>query len=272
MMKPITGQYECVHSSGIGLDYFTSRVDRLILQANGHFSLSIQSKSRAANAAQSLVSGQQVTNAAPEMRREGSYTLQNALVILTFDDGAQEQGQIVDNGERLQVGPNLFSKVSDSTLLPPTHRMQKDMDDIAKGLKIASTIGGFALKAAKGIQSTIQSTQSSGPVPDPAQGVPSQQPYQGAPQQPYQGAPQPPYQGVPSQPSYQGAPQAPSYQGGSPQPAPNQPSYQGGPSQQPPAPPQAAPVPPMGAIFCDQCGNRCRPGKRFCGNCGAQLY
>jgi hypothetical protein len=245
MMKPITGQYECVHSSGIGLDYFTSRVDRLILQANGRFSLALQSKSRAANAAQSLVSGQQVTNAAPESRREGSYTLQNALLILTFDDGAQEQGQIVDNGERLQVGPNLFSKVSDSTLLPPTNRLQKDMDDIAKGLKIASTLGGFALKAAKGIQSTIQSTQSPGIAPDPAQG-PSQPPYQGAPQSP-------------SQPPYQG----------SSQPAPNQPSYQVPP---PPAPPQAPPVPPAGAIFCDQCGNRCRPGKRFCGNCGAQLY
>jgi predicted amidophosphoribosyltransferase len=24
-------------------------------------------------------------------------------------------------------------------------------------------------------------------------------------------------------------------------------------------------------LFCDQCGARARPGKRFCNNCGAQL-
>jgi uncharacterized OB-fold protein len=27
----------------------------------------------------------------------------------------------------------------------------------------------------------------------------------------------------------------------------------------------------MEALFCDQCGARSRPGKKFCGNCGARL-
>jgi uncharacterized OB-fold protein len=27
----------------------------------------------------------------------------------------------------------------------------------------------------------------------------------------------------------------------------------------------------MEALFCDQCGARSRPGKKFCNNCGAQL-
>ncbi len=252
MMKPITGQYECVHSSGVGMDYFMSRVDRLIMQANGRFSLVIQNKSRVANAAQSLASGQQITNAAPETRREGYYTLQNLIVTLTFDDGAQDQGQLSENGEGIQLGTTFFTKVSDSTLLPPTNRLQKDMDDIAKGLKIASTIGGFALKAAKGIQSTIQATQSPGIGPDAAQqpsGTGQQHPsYQGGPQQPYQ-PPQQPYQ-APAQP---------------------QQPYQAS------TPPQASPASPgteaqPAAIFCDQCGARCRPGRRFCGNCGNKLY
>ena len=63
MMKPITGQYECVHRSAVGLDYFTSRIDRLTLQADGRFALIVQDRSRIANAAQSLVSGQQITAA-----------------------------------------------------------------------------------------------------------------------------------------------------------------------------------------------------------------
>lgn len=230
MMKPVTGQYECVHSSGVGLDYFTSRVDRLVLQANGRFSLNVQSKSRVANAAQSLMSGQQVTNAAPETRREGYYAQQNMAITLTFDDGAQEQGQLLENGERLQVGPNVFTKVSDSTLLPPTNRLQKDMDDIAKGLKIASTIGGFAMKAAKGLQGTLQNNQASDVASPPAQPPPA------------------PSQTPP--PDSQPPPVAPA----------------------PPSAPYVAPVPPMEAIFCDQCGSRSRPGKRFCGNCGARLY
>ena len=246
MMKPIVGQYECVHSSGVGLDYFTSRVDRLIIQANGRFSLVVQSKSRVANAAQSLASGQQVTNAAPESRREGYYAQQNLLLTLTFDDSTHEQGQLTENGEGIQLGTIFFTKVSDSTLLPPTNRLQKDMDDIAKGLKIASTIGGFALKAAKGIQSTIQATQAPGIGPTPMQ----QQPAQRAPQQPYQAPGQTqPYQAPPQQSANI-------------------------PPQQPPvqATPQGSSTPQAGAIFCDQCGARSRPGKRFCGNCGNKLY
>jgi len=244
MTKPVTGQYECQHSSGIGLDYFTSRIDRLILQTDGHFTLTIQERSRLSNAAQSLVSGQQITNAAPEKKREGNYTLQGNTIVLHFQDGTQEQGQLSWNGDGLQLGQEFFSKVSDSTLLPPTHRLQKDMDDIAKGIKIATTVGGIALKAAKTIHNTLQSTQSTDQVP--TQGP-------AAPQQP---TPEP----HPVQPP--------------PQPAAG--AFR--PMQPPPSPSSAQPVPPpqpiqgqMEAIFCDQCGARSRPGKKFCGNCGARL-
>jgi len=87
-MKPITGQYECAHTSGVGLDYFTSRIDRLTLQPNGRFMLIVQDRSRLANAAQSLISGQQVNTAAPETRREGTFTQQGNVIVLRFDDGA----------------------------------------------------------------------------------------------------------------------------------------------------------------------------------------
>ena len=213
MMKPITGQYECQHKSGVGLDYFTSRIDRLILQPNGRFSLVVQEHSRVTNAAQSLISGQQVSTATPEVRREGYYTQQEITLSLTFDDGTQEQGQLSWNGDGVQIGKNFFNKVSDSTLLPPTHRMKQDMDDIAKGLKIASTLGGFAVKAVKTINDTFQGTKEAGIGPQPA------------PAQPVQ-------------------------------------------------PPQAAPTPPAGqpaALYCDQCGARVYPNKRFCNNCGARL-
>ena len=242
-MKPITGQYECVHSSGVGLDYFTSRIDRISLLPNGRFILTIQNQSRAINAAQSLMKGQQASVAAPETRREGSYTyqMQGLSLTLQFDDGGLEQGRVAPNGDGLYIGPNFFNKVSDSTFLPPTHRLQKDMDDIAKGLKIAGTIGGMAVKAAKTIQGTIQVVQGS-------------QPQQGS----NTGAP--PY-------------------AASPQPVQNQPS--GYNAQQPPAPVDQGPVQPIqptpaaqssaGAQFCDQCGARIRPGKRFCNNCGARL-
>jgi hypothetical protein len=192
MMKPVTGQYECQHRSGIGLDYFTSRIDRLIIQANGRFALIVQEHSRVANAAQSFISGQQASMAAPEVRREGSYTLQNAVLLLNFDDGAQEQGQFSWNGEGLQLGQNFFNKVSDSTLLPPTHRIKQDMDDIAKGLKIAGAIGGMAMKAAKTINETIQATKEPG-IGAPAQPAPQnpQAPQPPPAQQPIQ---QPPYQ------------------------------------------------------------------------------
>jgi hypothetical protein len=249
MMKPITGQYECQHRSGIGLDYFTSRIDRLILQSNGRFALGTQEHSRVSNAAQSLISGQQVSTAAPEVRREGAYTQQQTTLLLNFDDGTQEQGQFSWNGDGVQVGKNFFTKVSDSTLLPPTHRMKQDMDDIAKGLKLASTLGGFAVKAAKTINDTIQSTKEPGIGSQPAQNSP-----QPAPAQPVQPSPSRPYQPTPN----------------SAPPMPQQPlSY-----QPPVAPPQVAQNPPAGqpaALFCDQCGARIRPGKSFCNNCGARL-
>src|SRR5260221_5908886 len=159
MAKPITGQYEFVHRSGLGLDYFNSRVDGLNNKGNGRCGLIIQDRRRMANAAQSLVNGQQVAPTAPETRREGNYTVQGNAIAFRFDDGTQEQGQLSWNGDGLQFGPNFFNKVSDSTLLPPTNRLKKDMDDIAKGLKIASTIGGMAVKAAKTNSETMQPTQ-----------------------------------------------------------------------------------------------------------------
>lgn len=251
MMKPITGQYECLHRSGVGLDFFTSRIDRLTLQANGRFVLTVQDRSRVSNAAQSLISGQQVTAAVPETRREGSYTFQGNVLSFRFDDGTQAQGQLSWNGEGLQIGPDFFNKVSDSTLLPPTHRLQKDMEDIAKGLKLAGTIGSIAIKAAKTIHETIQPTQ--GPTAAPGQG-------------PMQQQPPPPMQPAPAQGMAQSA-------------QPVQPAPMSAQSAQPAPPPVQAgfpssPAPPPGdpeALFCDQCGARRRPGKRFCNNCGAQL-
>lgn len=243
-MKPITGQYECVHRSAVGLDYFTSRIDRVTLQANGRFILTVQSQSRLANAAQSLVSGQQVTAAAPEIRREGSYMQQGNNLTLNFDDGGQERGVLNINGEGLQLGPNYFNKVSDSTLLPPTHRMKKDMEDIAKGLKIASTIGGMAVKAVKTLQDTLQPGQQD--RQDPQHGQAGQQPY--TPPQPAQQGPPAPVNSNQAPPVQHAQPVQP------PQPAPQQPSAGG-----------------VEALYCDQCGARARPGKRFCSQCGAQL-
>ncbi len=250
MMKPVTGQYECQHRSGVGLDYFTSRVDRLIVQANGRFALIVQEHSRVSNAAQSFISGQQASTAAPEVRREGSYTLQNAVLWLNFDDGTQEQGQLSWNGDGVQIGKNFFTKVSDSTLLPPTHRMKQDMDDIAKGLKIAGAIGGMAMKAAKTINETIQATKEPGIGAQPQQGVQNPQKQQN-PQSPPLQPTQPPYQ---QQYSQQAAPYQPPAQTLSGQP----PTQQTAPGQ-------------VSALFCDQCGARTRPGKRFCNNCGARL-
>ena len=235
MMKPVTGQYECLHSSGVGLNFFTSRIDRLTLQANSHFSLVTQDRSRLANAAQSLVSGQQVSTGAPETRREGNYTVQGNVISLRFDDGSQEQGQLSWNGDGMQIGKDFFTKVSDSTLLPPTHRLKKDMDDIAKGLKIAGTIGNMAIKAAKTIHDTLQTEQ----------GTPQQGSAQSA---------------APAQPMQQ------------PAPAPAEPIQAAPPPVQPPTPvQQPAPQGHVETLFCDQCGARARPGKRFCNQCGAQL-
>src|SRR5438067_10664573 len=98
MTKPVTGQYECLHRSGVGLDYFTSRIDRLTLQPNGRFVLISQDRSRVANAAQSLLQGQQVATNAPETHREGTYTVQDRIISFRFHDGTQEQGQLAWNG------------------------------------------------------------------------------------------------------------------------------------------------------------------------------
>jgi hypothetical protein len=237
MTKPITGQYEFVHSSGVGLDYFTSRIDRLVLHPNGRFILTIQNRSRLAHAASSLASGQQVTAAAPETTREGSYTHQGNEVSLFFDDGGFEPGNVIGDAEGVQLGPNLFNKVADSTMLPPTQRLKKDMDDIARGLKIASTLGGIAVKAVKTIQNTVQ----------PAEGTAA----------------------APSQT------RPPQYTATTPQPAapPAQPAAPTPPTPSPAAPAATpSPIPePAGALFCDQCGARIRPGKRFCNNCGARI-
>ena len=258
-MKSAAGQYESVHKSGIGLDYFTSRVDRLTLQANGRFALVVQDRSRIAHAAQSLASGQQVSSAAPEVRREGSYLVQGTSVSLRFDDGTQQQGQLAvtsdGSSNTLQLGQDVFTKTSDSTLLPSPDRLKKDMEDIAKGLKIAGAIGGVALKAVKTIHDTIQSTQgtqasttrstsssaqnTNTQVP-PVQQYPTQQsaPTYSSPVQPYI-APQQPMSSVPP--------------------------------YQPPISPQQPAQSAVPSVYCDQCGTKARPGKRFCSNCGASL-
>src|SRR5437773_1392958 len=131
------------------VSYFTSRIDRLTLQPDGRFILTIQERSRIANAAQSFINGQQIATNAPEVRREGTYTAQGNAIAFRFDDGAIEDGKLAWNGEGMQFGPNFFNKVSDSTFLPPANRMKKDMDDIANGIKIAGIVGGMATKAAK---------------------------------------------------------------------------------------------------------------------------
>jgi len=175
-MQPITGQYECVHSSGVGLDYFTSRIDRLQLHSDGRFILTVQKRSRVTHAAHSLMSGEQVTVAAPEMRLEGKYVRQDPVISLHFDNGGLEEAQLSINGDSLQIGPNAFTKVSDSTLLPPTHRLKQDMEDIAKGIKLAKTIGGMAAKAAKTIQGTLQSTEGATQTSPMQQSQPVQSP------------------------------------------------------------------------------------------------
>lgn len=233
-MKSLTGQYECLHRSGIGLDYFTSHIDRLTLQANGRFSHILQEKSRIGHAAKTLLSGQQVDMNAPEVRREGRYTSQGNVVSFFFDDGTQEQGQITPDGG-IQLGNNFFEKVSDSTLLPPTHRLKSNMEDIAKGLKIAGAIGGSAIKAVKTIQDTIQNAQGQAPHATPASNPPQQ--------------------------TTNAYSQVPTYQPPQP-PRPAQPAH----SSASPGQGQNAET-----LFCDQCGQPVRPGKLFCNHCGAKL-
>jgi hypothetical protein len=243
MKTSVAGQYECLHRSGVGLDYFTSRIDRLTMQGNGRFILITQDRSRVAHAAQSLLNGQQVSSAAPEVRREGTYHVQGNIIQFRFDDGTQLQGQQVINSTDLLIDQNTYTKTSDSTLLPSPERLKKDMEDIAKGLKIAGAIGNVALKAAKTIHNTIQSTQGSNTSSGNAQ-TSSTSPSQ--PQQPVQqGYAQQPYS---SSPVYQ-------------QPHTQQPSYTA---------PQAQPG-PTSTLYCDQCGAPVRPGKRFCSQCGARL-
>jgi hypothetical protein len=231
-MKSLTGQYECLHRSGVGLDYFTSHIDRLTLQANGRFSYIVQEKSRIGHAAKALLSGQQVDMNAPEVRRDGRYAWQGNTVTFYFDDGAQEEGQVAPNG--IQIGNDFFEKVSDSTLLPPTHRLKSNMEDIAKGIKIAGAIGGAAIKAVKTIQDTVQNAQGQGTNAPPASTSPSQ----GA--SPYSQAQ-----------SYQ-PPQTPSPA----QPAPATTRGQGQEAE---------------TLFCDQCGQPVRPGKMYCNHCGTKL-
>ena len=236
-MKSIVGQYECLHRSGVGLDYFTSRIDRLTMQANGQFIFVVQDRSRVSHAAKSLFSGQQLDVNAPESQRKGRYTALRDSVTFNFDDGAQENGQVTPEG--IQIGPNYFEKVSDSTILPPTHRLQSNMEDITKGLKIAATLGGAAIKAAKTIQDTLQTAQ--GPKSPPAQSSSSQSSGQqskgnrATPNQPTQAQPQ----------------EAP------------QPQYQ--------TTQRAAVNQDAETLFCDQCGAPVRPGKHFCNQCGARL-
>lgn len=256
-MKSVAGQYECVHKSGLGLDYFTSRVDRLTLQPGGRFVFIVQDRSRISHAAQSLASGQQVSSAAPEVRREGSYLVQGIGVSLRFDDGTQQQGQFVTTSDgssnTLQLGQDVFTKISDSTLLPSADRLKKDMEDIAKGLKIAGAIGGVAIKAVKTIHDTLQSTQASqAPTTNqpPAQNtngyVPPVQPYPTQQAMPTQTPPVQPY------PTQQSASSIPAY-------------------QPPPVAPQQPAQGSLPSVYCDQCGTKARPGKRFCSNCGASL-
>ena len=171
-MKPITGQYECTHHSGIGLDYFTSRIDRLVLYPDGRFTLTVQQMSRAANAAKSWLNKQTANHTPPETRLEGHYTQQQNSILLSFDNGGFEEAQLSPNADGIQVGPNYFPKISDSPVLPSAQRVQQDMDDIAKGLKIASTLGNVAMKAAKSLQGAISSGQGQA-AENPSTPVPS---------------------------------------------------------------------------------------------------
>src|SRR6185437_8753283 len=106
--------------------------------ANGRFALITQEKSRAMHAMKNLATGQQAGMEAPEAQAEGSYSAQGDLLFLTFDSGEQERATIQDTG--LEFGKDFFEKVADTTFMPPTQRMKINMEDIAKGLKIAGAI------------------------------------------------------------------------------------------------------------------------------------
>lgn len=234
-MQSLTGQYECAHHSALGLDYFTARLDRLTLYANGRFTLITQEKSRLIHAAKNLAAGQQASGMeAPETHAEGSYNSQGDLLFLSFDRGEQERATIQDTG--LQFGKDFYEKVSDTTFMPPAQRMKSNMEDIAKGLKIAGAIGGTLFKAAKTIQDTLQ---TSPPEQTQATSAQSTAPAQSAP-------------------SWQAQPAAPA----TPQVTPGY------------APQQASPggyAQSDDTFFCDQCGSPVRIGKKFCNKCGARL-
>lgn len=238
-MKSISGQYECLHRSGIGLDYFTSRIDRLTLQTNGQFIFVVQDRSRVSHAAKSLFSGQQVDINAPETQRKGRYSSLRDTITFNFDDGAQENGQLTPEG--IQIGNNFFEKVSDSTLLPPTHRLKSNMDDIAKGLKIAGAIGGAAVKAAKTIQDTMQTAQGSQSTSATSSPQSTNQ----------QGQRNPIAPNSPASVPYQAAPQSSTPQVQTPNSVLTEQNAE--------------------TLFCDQCGAPVRPGKHFCNQCGAKL-
>lgn len=183
-MKSLTGQYECANRSGLGLDYFTARLHRLTIYANGRFALATQEKSRIMHAAKSLASGQQASMEAPEIHREGRYSSQGDVLLMFFDDGEEIRGQIQADG--VLIDRDYYEKVSDSTFMPPPQRVKSNMEDIARGLKIAGAIGGTVLKAARTLQDTLQ-TQPSQNAPGSSQGTaspPSQQTPQGGWQAP----------------------------------------------------------------------------------------
>jgi len=235
-MNSLTGQYECAHRSALGLDYFTARLDRLTLYANGRFALVSQDKSRLMHAAKNLASGQQASMEAPETHSEGSYSSQGDLLFLSFDNGEQERATIQETG--LQFGKDFYEKVSDTTFMPPAQRMKSNMEDIAKGLKIAGAIGGTVIRAAKTIQDTLQSTppaqSQAGNSPQAAPAQPASSSWQAQPTTP---ATPPVVQHPTQQPAYPGTIQAESEE----------------------------------TFFCDQCGAPVRAGKKFCNKCGARL-
>jgi hypothetical protein len=149
-------------------------VDRLTLYANGRFLLIEQEKSRLTHVAKSFAKGEQTTMDAPETRLEGSYSQRGNAVTFIFDNGdAAESTLQANNG--LQFDQNVFEKVSDNTTLPNTQRIQSNMEDIAKGLKMVSAIGGTVLKAAKTVQESLQqpAQNASTSMGTPGSGAPS---------------------------------------------------------------------------------------------------
>jgi len=120
--------------------------------------------------------------------------------------------------------------------------LKSNMEDIAKGLKIAGAIGGAAVKAAKTIQDTIQTTQGS--QSNSVATSSSQSSNQ-------QGQRNPIAPNSPASVPYQAAPQSP--------------TPQMKPTNSVPTEQNAE------TLFCDQCGAPVRPGKHFCNQCGAKL-